>query len=499
MKLYTAQQIRDWDKYTIENEPIAGIDLMERAATALTEWYEENLDRYRDITIVCGIGNNGGDGLVMARLLHQQGYNLKCYIVHFGDHPSDDFKENLERLPKKISCEDIREIEDIPHFSDETVIIDCIFGSGISRPPKGTTLQVIERINASHNPVISVDIASGLYTDHYSTHFQSIINADITLSIEIPKLSMLFPENEKNVGELHIVPIGLHKGYHSTTTTPYFFTTSQTVQGIYKPRKRFDHKGKYGHLLLIGGSKGMIGAVQLSTKAALRSGSGKTTVIVPACGYEIMQATCPEAMCIADPSRNHIVASTLLSPFSAIGIGPGIGKHEQTAKAIRSILEDAKVPVVIDADALNMLAENEEWWDFLPENSILTPHVGEFERLTDIHFINSFDRLEAASKMAQERKVIIVLKGANTAICLPNGHIHFNSTGNPGMAKGGSGDALLGIISGLLAQPYTPQEAAILGVYIHGKAGDYTAIDKSVEAMTTSDLIDNIGKVFLGI
>ncbi|OHX68408.1 bifunctional ADP-dependent NAD(P)H-hydrate dehydratase/NAD(P)H-hydrate epimerase [Flammeovirga pacifica] len=498
MKLYTAQQIRDWDKYTIKHEPIESIDLMERAATKLTDWYLENCSDYRNISIFCGIGNNGGDGLVMARLLSNEQFDVKVYVVHFGDTPSADFTENLEHLPKKINCSHIKEVADIPDLEEDTVVIDCIFGSGISRPPKGITLDVITTINQSKKPVISIDIASGLYTDHYSTHFNSIIEADITLSLEVPKLSMLFPENEKNVGELHIVKIGLDKNYAQETTSKFYFTTSQSAHKIYKPRKRFDHKGKFGHVLLVGGSKGMIGAIQLATRSALRSGTGKTSVIVPSCGYEILQATCPEAMCIADPSRNHIVASTLLKPYTAIGIGPGIGKHEQTKKAIRSIIEDADKPIVLDADALNLLSENKEWWDIIPENSILTPHVGEFERLADIHFINSFDRLEAASKMAQDKKVIIILKGANTAVCLPNGEIHFNSTGNPGLAKGGSGDALLGIITGLLGQKYKPFEAAILGVYIHGKAGDYASSQMSIESVTTSDVIDNIGKVFLG-
>ncbi|MBB3696020.1 NAD(P)H-hydrate dehydratase [Flammeovirga yaeyamensis] len=498
MKLYTAQQIRDWDKFTIKNEPIKSIDLMERAAGKLTDWYLENCGGYEDVSIFCGIGNNGGDGLVMARLLSNEQFDVKVFIVHFGENPSPDFTENLERLPKKIDCVHIKESTDIPELNKETVIVDCIFGSGISRPPKGITLDVITKINKSNNPVISVDIASGLYTDHYSTHFNSIVEADITLTLEVPKLSMLFPENEKNVGELHILKIGLDKEYARTVDSNFYFTTSQTAEKIYKPRKRFDHKGKFGHVLLVGGSKGMIGAVQLATRSALRSGAGKTSVIVPSCGYEILQATCPEAMCIADPSRNHIVASTLLKPYTAIGIGPGIGKHEQTKKAIRSIIEDAEKPIVLDADALNLLSENSDWWEMIPENSILTPHVGEFERLADIHFINSFDRLEAASKMAQDRKVIIILKGANTAVCLPNGEIHFNSTGNPGLAKGGSGDALLGLITGLLGQKYNSMEAAILGVYIHGKAGDYAAQNMSIESVTTSDVIDHIGKVFLG-
>ncbi|MBB6461145.1 NAD(P)H-hydrate dehydratase [Flammeovirga kamogawensis] len=496
MKLFTTQQIRDWDAFTIANEPIDSIDLMERAASRLTDWYYENCERYNDITFFCGIGNNGGDGLVMARLLHLMNFKVKCYIVHFSDKISEDFKQNLSRLPKNIQCYDIKEENDLPTIEEDTVIVDCIFGSGLSRPPKGITQQTIIEINKSNNPVIAIDIASGLYADHYSTHFQTIVEADITLTLEVPKLAMLFPENDKNVGELNIIPIELSKKFKEETPSNYFFTTHKNVQQIYRPRKRFDHKGKFGNLLIVGGSKGMIGAVQLATKAGLRAGAGKTTALVPACGYEIIQATIPEAMCISDPSRNHIVASTLVSKYSAIGIGPGIGQHEQTQKAVRSIIEDAEKPIVLDADALNMLSKNEEWWSLLPKNSILTPHVGEFERLAGIQFINSFDRLEAASKMAQDCEVIVVLKGANTAICLPNGQIHFNSTGNAGLAKGGSGDALLGIISSLLAQKYKPYEAAILGVYLHGKAGDYASAEKGFESMVASDVIENLGKAF---
>ncbi|KXX66987.1 bifunctional ADP-dependent NAD(P)H-hydrate dehydratase/NAD(P)H-hydrate epimerase [Flammeovirga sp. SJP92] len=499
MKLFTAEQIRAWDKYTIENEPISSIDLMERAATKLTDWYLENCSNFKEVTIFCGVGNNGGDGLVMGRLLSNEGCNVTCYIVHFSENQSKDFQENLERLPKRVSCHHIINEEDIPSLEKDTVVIDCIFGSGLSRAPKGITQKTIVTINQSNAPVISIDIASGLYADHYSSHFNSIIEADITLTLETPKLSMLFVENAKNVGEMIVIPIQLSNQYLSETHSKHFFSTEDVVKQIYKPRTKFDHKGKFGNSLLVGGSKGMIGAIQLATKAALRSGTGKTTALVPSCGYEIMQATLPEAMCIADPSRNHIVASTLLKNFTAIGIGPGLGQHDQTRKAIRSIIEDFEKPIVLDADALNLLSENDEWWKFLPENSILTPHVGEFERLTRVHYVQSFDRVEAARKMAVHRQIIIILKGANTAVCLPNGEVHFNSTGNPGLAKGGSGDALLGIITSLLSQKYTPKEAALLGVFLHGKAADIAVQDRGYESLITSDVIDCLGKAFISL
>ncbi|WP_044200510.1 bifunctional ADP-dependent NAD(P)H-hydrate dehydratase/NAD(P)H-hydrate epimerase [Flammeovirga sp. OC4] len=499
MKLFTAEQIRAWDKYTIENEPISSLDLMERAATKLTDWYLENCSNFKDVTLFCGVGNNGGDGLVMARLLSNEGFNVTCYIVHFSDNPSKDFSENLERLPQRVACYSIKNEDDVPSLSKDTVIIDCIFGSGLSRAPKGITQKTIITINQSNSPVISIDIASGLYADHYSSHFQGIIEADITLTLETPKLSMLFVENAKNVGEMIVIPIHLHQEYINDTNSNHFFSTDDVIKQIYKPRNKFDHKGKFGNTLLVGGSKGMIGAIQLATRAALRSGTGKTTSLVPSCGYEIMQATLPEAMCIADPSKNHIVASTLLKNFTAIGIGPGLGQHDQTRIAIRSIIEDFEKPIVLDADALNLLAQNEEWWDFIPENSILTPHVGEFERLTGVHYVQSFDRVEAARKMAIHRQIIIVLKGANTAVCLPNGEVHFNSSGNPGLAKGGSGDALLGIITGLLSQQYSPKEAALLGVYLHGKAADIAVQDKGYESLITSDVIDSLGKAFISL
>lgn len=497
MKLYTAEQIRAWDKYTIENEPISSLDLMDRAAKQLTEWYLENCQNFKDVTIFCGVGNNGGDGLAMARLLRSEGYNVTCYIVEFSKKYSPDFQENLERLPKTISCHFIKNEVDIPSLKQDSVILDCIFGSGLSRAPLGIAQQTIHKINQSNSPVIAIDIASGLYSDHYSTHFQAIIEADITLTLETPKFSMLFMENAKNVGDLIVIPIQLSENFHKEAKTPFTYTTQLEAQNIYKPRTKFDHKGKFGNTLLIGGSKGMIGAIQLATKASLRVGTGKTTALVPSCGYEIMQATVPEAMCIADPSRYHIVASVLVSKYTAIGIGPGIGKHEQTQKVIRTILEDFEKPVVLDADAINLLSENKEWWNFIPENSILTPHVGEFERLSGVNYVQSFDRLDATSKMAQEHKVIIILKGANTAICLPSGEIHFNSTGNPGLAKGGSGDALLGIITGLLSQKYKPHDAAILGVYLHGKAADIAVKEYGYESLITTDVIESLGKAFI--
>lgn len=499
MKLFTAEQIREWDKFTIQNEPISSLDLMERAATALSHWYINHCSNFKDIIIFCGVGNNGGDGLALARLLTNEDFNVTCYIVHFNDKPSGDFLENRERLPKKVDCFDINDESDIPSLDNKHVIIDCIFGSGLSRAPKGIAQKTIMTINQSNAPIIAVDIASGLFTDHYSTHFQTIIEADITLTLETPKFSMLFMENHDKVGKMVVVPIGLNHKYLKETSSTNYYITPKIAKNIYRPRGKFDHKGKFGNTLLVGGSKGMIGAISIATKAALRSGTGKTTALVPSCGYEIIQATSPEAMCIADPSRNHIVASTLLKKYTAIGIGPGIGQHEQTAKAIRSIIEDFELPIVLDADALNLLASHENWWDFIPENSILTPHVGEFEKLTGINYVQSFDRLEAAKKIAGKRKVIIILKGANTAICLPSGEVYFNSTGNPGLAKGGSGDALLGLITGLLSQNYSAAEASILGVYLHGKAADLAAENIGHESLLISDVIDQFGQAYIQI
>jgi NAD(P)H-hydrate epimerase len=305
----------------------------------------------------------------------------------------------------------------------------------------------------------------------------------------------MFPETTVCVGEFSVLDIGLHQQYIDHTSSPYNFITRNDAAALIKKRSKVAHKGNFGHSLIIAGSYGKIGAAVLAAKACLRSGTGLLTVHVPKCGYEIIQAVVPEAMASADEELNFITEHVLLTAYNSIGIGPGIGTEAQTQNVLKLIIQNTPVPLVIDADAINILAENKTWLSFLPANSILTPHPKEFERIAGKASISE-ERLKLQRDLSIRYKIYVVLKGAHTSVSCPDGNIYFNSTGNPGMAKGGSGDALTGIITALVAQQYSTQQACILGVYLHGLAGDFAAHEGSQESMIASDLIDHLANAF---
>jgi NAD(P)H-hydrate epimerase len=495
MKILSAAQTRELDAYTIRHEPVASIDLMERASLSFINWFVSKFDNNQPVAIFCGLGNNGGDGLAIARLLLERKYKVEVWIVQYADNSSADFKANYERLNGLLPIQKIRHEKNIPILAQQSIIIDAIFGSGLSRPVEGIAAQVIESINKANSIVVAVDIPSGLYVDAYNwdTH---IIQADYTLSFQLPKLSFLLPQNEKYVGEWHITDIGLHPEKIKQTATPYFYLDEALVKILVKKRNKFSHKGTFGHALLVGGSYGKMGAAVLATRACLHSGVGLLTVHVPACGYEIMQISVPEAMTITDVEENLISALPDTEYYSAIGIGPGLGTAPQTAQALQNLLQAANKPIVIDADGLNLLSKNKALLKLLPAESILTPHPKEFERLTR-PAAHEYERLEVLKEFAIQYQVNVVLKGAHTAIARPSGEVYFNSTGNPGMATGGSGDVLTGIITALLAQQYQPFEAALLGVYFHGLSGDFAASRKGYNALVASDLVENLSQAFM--
>ncbi|KQS33708.1 bifunctional ADP-dependent NAD(P)H-hydrate dehydratase/NAD(P)H-hydrate epimerase [Dyadobacter sp. Leaf189] len=492
MKILSAEQIRSLDKYTIENEPISSLDLMERASAAFVSWFCNQYVNTRPICVFCGKGNNGGDGLAIARLLSQRSYDVQVAIVEYTDKSSEDFQANLIRLQDQLTPVYIQSVADFPVISHQVVCIDALLGSGLSRPVEGILAEIIARINALPNRIVSVDIASGLYTDQSNAKEDVIIEPDFTVTFQLPKLSFLFPQNAAFTGEWHVVDIGLNQQFINEAQSPYFFTDRQAAELLVKPRNKFSHKGTYGHALLLAGSFGKMGAAVLSGKACLRSGVGLLTMHSPLCGYNIIQISIPEAMVSADQAQNHLSKLPELSSYSAVGIGPGVGQEAEVANVLERLLEEVRVPLIIDADALNILSSKRDLLDKLPKNTILTPHPKEFQRLAG-DSENEFDRLELGREFAAKHKVIICLKGANTAVILPNGEVHFNSTGNPGMATGGTGDVLTGIILSLLAQKYKPHEAAIFGVYQHGLAGDKAAAQRGQSALIASDVVDSLG------
>ena len=495
MKIFSVPQIRAWDAYTIAHEPITSLKLMERASEAFVQRFCSRFDKEQTIKVICGIGNNGGDGLAIARLLIQQHYNVQVYILKINSLGSADFEANLSRLKLLTTINWIETITDFPRISPNDEVIDALLGSGLSRPTQGIFAEVIEAINESGATVCSVDIASGLFSGSSNTPDDIIIKPTFTISFQTPKLVFFQPQLAEYVGDWQTVNIGLHPVFENATDTSYFFTTQTLIENISpaQKRKKYAHKGNFGHALLIGGSFGKIGAMVLSAKACLRSGVGLLTVQIPRCGYDILQTSLPEAMVLSD--WHWMVNTTVedISTYSAIGVGPGLGKDPLTLAMLKELLPKITQPLVLDADALNLISENPDLLDIVPQNTILTPHPKEFRRLLGKDWKNDFEKLDLLRGFAQKYQVIVCLKGAHTAVALPNGEIHFNSTGNPGMATGGSGDVLTGIITGLLAQGFPPHEVAIFGVYQHGKAGDKAADKCTQPALIASDIINEMG------
>lgn len=498
MKIFSSAQIREIDDYTIRQEPVASVDLMERAALKLLEWYRRKFTRSRRILIFAGPGNNGGDGLALARLLEEERYEPELFYVHFSDTTSQDWKINRERLQKstRVPFRIIDSAEQFPLTGPDDVIIDAIFGSGLSRPVTGLPSEVIRMINQSGRTVIAIDIPSGLMgEDNTSNDYDSIVRADYTLSFQFPKLSFLFRENEIFVGEWVVLPIGLSPGAIAAINTPWELVEKAHVASLLKKRRKFDHKGIYGHALLIGGSAGKMGALVLAARAALRTGAGLVSCHVPAGGNVIMQGSVPEAMVISDRESDYISGIDPTEAFDAFGIGPGMGTRKESGEALGRFLLSCRNPVVIDADALNLLSVNREWLDILPEKTILTPHPKEFERLAG-RAASDFQRLEKQVEFSVRYKCVVVLKGAFTSVTDPPGNVWFNSSGNPGMATAGSGDVLTGMILSLLAQGYDTVNAALAGVCLHGLAGDVAAEKLSFEAIIASDIVESISGAY---
>jgi len=503
MKILPVEKIRQADAYTIQNEPVNSIDLMERAAKACVDYVIKKWEKSQTIKLFCGLGNNGGDGLAIARLLQQNGFNPEVFITSFSDKFSSDFATNLERIKDttNVAVTWLKQDTPLPGLDENVLAIDCIFGSGLSKSVEGHAADIIKYINQSNAKVLSIDIPSGLFCDQSSLgKDNSVIEADYTLSFQFPKLAFMFPENGRFVGNWEVIPIGLHPDFILSAETQNFFLQKDYCQHIYKLRDKFAHKGSFGHALLISGSYGKMGAAVLSSSACLRAGAGLLTTHIPRKGYEIIQTAIPEAMISIDTSDFFFSEVPDLSPYNAIGIGPGIGMDNQTQNSLKLLIQNSGIPLLFDADAINILGENKTWIPFVPANSIFTPHPKEFERLAG-KSNNDFERNHLQREFSIKYGVYVVLKGAHTAITCPDGNCYFNSTGNPGMATAGSGDVLTGIILGLLAQKYTPQQACLLGVFLHGLAGDRAAQKFGQEAMIASDSIRALGKAwktFLG-
>jgi NAD(P)H-hydrate epimerase len=496
MKILSGKQIKILDQKTAEFEGISTFQLMDRAAERFFQWMmQKNKGKYDQLCIFAGPGNNGGDGLVVARLSTPYFKAVMVVTIHQSNNHSAEYEYQFKKLPKAVNVVQIKNKKDISKIPmNKSLIIDAIFGSGINREPEGLYAEIINHINHSHQEVYAIDVPSGLFIDSFNQS-DNIIHASRTCTFELPKLSFFFLENYKYTGDWEVISINLNKAYISGAKTDYILLDFLMISQMIKKRTAFHHKGSFGHALIAAGSEGMAGAAVLAVKASLKSGSGKTSAIIPDVCTDIMQLSIPEAMVQKGHGRSVLIDFNSATSAQAIGIGPGIGNNIKTKRALEDYLEgDAMMPVVLDADALNIIAENKILHK-IPPNSIITPHPAEYKRLFG-ESKNSLLRLNNQILNSKKYNIYIVHKGAYTTISTPDGHLFFNHTGNPGMATAGSGDVLTGILTSLLAQKYTTLEACQIGVFVHGYAGDLAAQKTGHIGLIASDIIDYLPAAF---
>jgi ADP-dependent NAD(P)H-hydrate dehydratase / NAD(P)H-hydrate epimerase len=497
MNILDAEKTRLADAHTIANEPIASIDLMERASASFTEAFCRNYGSENKIAVVCGTGNNGSDGLAISRILLSKGHLVDPFVIQLKEGGSEDFETNLSRIEPLSSYKIISASHDIPVFGQYNVIIDAVFGSGLTRKVTGLYAEVISAINSSTADVVAVDIPSGLFVDQPSEVEAAIIKANATISFQVPKLSFFMPENYQYVGRWQVIDIGLDQDFIDQQESDFSTIEHDEVEKLLPLRSKFSHKGSFGHGQLCGGSYGKMGAITLAAEAFLRSGAGLLTVTIPTSGTNIMQTKVPEAMVLEQPGEKELSDFNISAKATAIGVGPGLGQAKETVKAFGDFLRDNTKPLVLDADALNIISSNQELLSLLPSDTIITPHLKEFDRLAGSSN-DQWQRLAKAREFSRQYQLITVLKGAHTAVINKDGKVKFNTTGNPGMATAGSGDVLLGIITSLRTQGLSGIDAAVASTYIHGRAGDDAANKLSMSALLASDIIEALTVVFIG-
>ena len=499
MKIFTSAQIKELDKFTIENEPISSLSLMERAAQTMTRSITELWGTATPVVVFAGPGNNGGDALAIARLLADRGYQVTVYLFNISGHLSPDCAANKRQLEENKHIEQFFEVTqefDPPVLDEQTLVIDGLFGSGLNKPLAGGFASLVKYINASPSKIVSIDTPSGLMAEDNTYNIKAnIIRAYLTLTLQQPKLSFLFAENQQFIGQLRILDIRLSQEGIQKMDASYTIIEENDIRNSLLPRSPYAHKGQMGKALLIAGSYCMAGAAVLAAKACLRSGVGKLTVSSPKRNIPVLQQAVPEAVIKTGTEETIFAESIDTEEYNALGIGPGLGQSEQTAIALIAQLRRTQCPMIADADAINILANHRAWIQQLPKGIILTPHPKEFDRLEG-HSADSYERLTKACNLAERLQGIVILKGHYTAICMADGHVMFNPTGNAGMATAGSGDVLTGIITGLLARGYQPKEACMVGVYLHGLAGDLAAAELGEESLLASDIIQYLPRAF---
>lgn len=498
MNIFSAEQLYEADKITTTKQEISSVDLMERAATQIFNWLHQRMQGAQvPIHIFCGIGNNGGDGLALGRLLIEDGYNVNVYIANFTDKRSKCFLINYDRIKNVTKKWPIlmKSESDFPEIHQDDIIVDGIFGIGLNRAPEGWVKSLIQYLNAEKAFRLSIDIPSGMSANAPLLDAEAIIKANHTLTFQAPKLSFFLPETGPFVPYYEALDIGLDPEYLMTTPPLARLVIKPMVQTFYKQRRKYAHKGTFGHSLLIGGSAGKMGAMVLASKASLRAGSGLTTACIPSDGAVVIHASVPEVMVVSGGTESFI--SEIKTDFnpSAIGIGPGMGQAKETIAAFKTLLTKTEAPMVIDADAIHIVAATPSLLKKIPKKSIFTPHLGELEKLVG-PWENDFEKLEKTKAFCKKHEMIVLIKGANSMTVFGD-EMYINTTGNPGMATAGSGDVLTGIITGLLSQGYEPEPAVLFGTYLHGSSGNMLAQQNGFEALIASDIIENLGQAFL--
>ena len=497
MKIFTTENIRKIDRYTIDDEGVSSQELIHRVAEGVVGEIISRWSPSKPTMVFAGAGNNGADALIVAKLLIEAGFNTHVVLINVkGDSLSRDCRLAREELMSlgNVSMTEIVHTAHIPPLTADHLVVDGLFGTGLHNPLEGGYMAMARYINESGATVLSIDVPSGMFGD-WNTRVlaRNVVHADYTVAVQFPRLAFFLSDNADLVGKWKVVDIGLSRRAIEETPTKYFYIEKDDVKRVLKVRPDFCSKADFGHALLISGCYGMMGAAVLAARGALRAGVGKLSVHSARCGFNVLQTAVPEAL--FSPERNDIVISDMTPRFSytAIGVGPGIGTNDATKGALETLIKTIKRPMVLDADALNIIARNPSLIDHITPGSILTPHAGEFDRIFGSQ-ASAEVRLLKALEVAHKYKLIIVLKGHYSATVRPDGKVFFNSTGSAAMATGGSGDVLTGIITSLLAQGYKSEAAATAGVYIHGLAGDIAARSEGDYGTTAADIAASVGK-----
>lgn len=493
--IYTGEQLRRIDAHTIECQGIRSIDLMERAALAFVERFTKLFSPDRPVVAFAGPGNNGGDALAISRLLAERNHTVEVYLLNTAGHLSADCTEERQRLladqGERLAFHEVSKQLNVPRLSADTIVIDGIFGTGVNRPLAGGFAAIVQYINASPATVVAIDVPSGLMTENNDTNnMECVMRAHHTITFQTPKLAFLFPEHERQVGQVHVVDIGLEIPQEKDFRTPYALTEASDIAAMLPPLGRFAHKGQMGHALLVAGRPGVGGCAVLAARACLRSGVGKLTVETPEENRLLLQVGVPEAVVATNALERLPVED-----YAAIGIGPGMGIDTAAATRLQGFLRGLSIPTVLDADALTLLGQRPSLLAALPPDTIITPHRAELERIIGKQK-STIRLLEQAVHLSRLHQLVVLVKGAYSACVLPTGDVFFNPTGNPGMATAGAGDVLTGMILALLARGLPAGNALRVAVYLHGLSGDLCAERGAMECLIASDLVDRLPQAF---